>query len=40
VRPPHLGVSGTALLPFFQLRSTNSTIEQLHRGVRGAGATP
>jgi hypothetical protein len=34
------GVFGTALLPFFQLRSTNSTMEQLHCGVRGAGATP
>jgi hypothetical protein len=34
------GVFGTALLPFFQLRSMNSTMEQLHRGVRGAGATP
>jgi hypothetical protein len=34
------GVFGTTLLPFFQLRSTNSTMEQLHRGVRGAGATP
>jgi hypothetical protein len=33
-------VFGTALLPFFQLRSTNSTMEQLHRGVRGADATP
>jgi hypothetical protein len=33
-------VFGTALLPFFKLRSTNSTMEQLHRGVRGACATP
>jgi hypothetical protein len=31
------GVFGNALLLFFQLRSTNSTMEQLHRGV---GATP
>jgi hypothetical protein len=40
VRPGSMGVFGTALLPFFKLRSTNSTMEQLHRGVRGACDTP
>jgi hypothetical protein len=33
------GVFGTALLPFLQLRSGNSIIEQLYRRVYGAYGT-